>query len=228
MKIQKTRIWDLVERLIPITLLVVLFLLLKPNWEKNGEHETKPIIVTDTIFVDRVLEIEKPFERLENPRTIYFYKVDTVEVTKVVKVHDTVKLFLKDSSEVNYSSKFLVNYTEAPKVLQINLKKKRFDLSLMYPNGTVQLQKFDVDVTNNDYHWDYQSNLTSKKINFFRKLKPVIEVQFKPIHLMTDVNLGVRYHSRWIYYELGINGFYYPALKNVPSGDVYLKFGVNF
>lgn len=195
------------------------------NYTRPGNDSITKI---DTIYVDRVIEVEKPFEEPSIPRTIYLYQTDTVEVMTTEIRHDTIWLKTKDSSELSYSLNFLTNHPSAPKLLQFDVSKKALDLSLMYPNGLVQRQLFDVDMDKFQYRWTYSSNLSQKKMSFWKKIDPVVELSFRPIHLMTDVNLGLRYSSRRFYYEAGLNGFYYPTIKKNPSVDVYLKAGVSF
>lgn len=195
------------------------------NYTRPGNDSITKI---DTIYVDRVIEVEKPFEKSSIPRTIYLYQTDTVEVMTTEIRHDTIWLKTKDSSELSYSLNFLTNHPSAPKLLQFDVSKKALDLSLMYPNGSVQRQLFDVDMDRFQYRWTYSSNLSQKKMSFWKKIDPVVELSFRPIHLMTDVNLGLRYSSRRFYYEAGLNGFYYPTIKKNPSVDVYLKVGVSF
>lgn len=195
------------------------------NYTRPGNDSITKI---DTIYVDRVIEVEKPFEKPSIPRTIYLYQTDTVEVMTTEIRHDTIWLKTKDSSELSYSLNFLTNHPSAPKLLQFDVSKKALDLSLMYPNGSVQRQLFDVDMGRFQYRWTYSSNLSQKKMSFWKKIDPVVELSFRPIHLMTDVNLGLRYSSRRFYYEAGLNGFYYPTIKKNPSIDVYLKVGVSF
>lgn len=195
------------------------------NYTRPGNDSITKI---DTIYVDRVIEVEKPFEKSSIPRTIYLYQTDTVEVMTTEIRHDTIWLKTKDSSELSYSLNFLTNHPSAPKLLQFDVSKKALDLSLMYPNGSVQRQFFDVDMDRFQYRWTYSSNLSQKKMSFWKKIDPVVELSFRPIHLMTDVNLGLRYSSRRFYYEAGLNGFYYPTIKKNPSVDVYLKVGVSF
>lgn len=177
----------------------------------------------DTVYVDKPYKPEKELPIKVNPGKVKVYNTpDTNSVTDIQILHDTVFVSLSDSSTLRLSERFLTAYVHSSKLLDLSLSKRSLNLTLLNPNGLLLKKSFKIDTDRFKYTY-INDNLTSKKLGFFSKFHPTVGVSFRPIHLMTDFNLGLKFIDHKVGYEVGASIFYYPSLMKNPGYDVYFK-----
>ena len=135
----------------------------------------------------------------ENQNTV----TDTVFIEKVLK------------PEVQYKIK------EVPKTVY------RYQTDTVVVEKVVFKKEYSVDILNNSYNY-VNNTLTSKKKSFIKKLSPYVEAQYRPFNNLMDLNLGLKYNTRKINYEIGFNTFYYPEFSKSLGADLYLKLNYTF
>ena len=192
-----------------------------------GQNQKNQIPVTDTVFIDRVLKPETQYKEVEVPKTVYQYRVDTVEISKVELKSDTVTIYLQDSLTLEVSSQFLTQYPTTDRLIQLLVDSKTLNLSLQNTSGKVFTKTYEVDFQNHSYNY-LENTLTSKPKPIIRRFSPYTELQFRPIHNLWDFNLGLKYETKLFNYEIGFNAFYYPEFKKNLGTDLYLKLNYTF
>lgn len=189
----------------------------------DGTEQEKP----DTVYLTKFVPV-KPFDYSYIPTKYFFFtETDTLEIEKIKVIHDTVTVYTKDSTQINYNSQFLTQYPSASKLVQLLLDDENLSLSLLNTNGHLSTQEFKLDL--DKFKYNYQPlGMTYEKINFFKRLHPFVEAQVRPMNLLLDANLGIYHETGKIKYEFGLNGFYYPKLQKLPGWDLYFKLRYDF
>lgn len=181
----------------------------------------------DTVYMTKFVKLPEYKYNYNPTRFIIFTDIDTVRISTIEVIHDTVSITTVDSTRINYSSQFLTQYPTNPKLLQVLLSSNNLELSLLDTDGQISTQQYALDL--DKFKYNYQPfGMTYQKNSFLKRLKPFAEIQFRPINLLLDVNLGIYYKTSKINYEIGLNGFYYPHLKTYPGGDIYFKLRYEF
>lgn len=189
----------------------------------DGTEQEKP----DTVYMTKFVPY-KPYELPYKPYKYFFFtEKETIEVEKIEVVHDTVTVYTNDSTQFQYNSQFLTQYTTASKLIQLLLDDTSLSLSLLNTQGQLSTQYFQLDL--DKFKYNYQpGGMTYEKNNFFKRLHPFGEVMVRPLNLMLDANIGIYHKTGKIKYELGLNGFYYPTVQKLPGYDIYFKLRYEF
>lgn len=207
---------------------LITFTVVKALRSPDGPEGSSIDPVIDTVYMTRFVPVKSYKSPFQPHRYIFFSEVDTVEVEKVIHTRDTVKVYIKDSTAIDYNVQFLSQYPNASKLVQLLLDSENLSLTLFNAQGTLSTEEYRLDLDKFKYNYQCDEGFSYKKNNFFKRLHPFAEVQLRPINLMLDVNLGIYHKTGKIIYETGLNGFYYPRVKTYPGWDFYFKMRYNF
>lgn len=119
---------------------------------------------TDTIFIDRPYEVEKPLPLPVKPVTLVQWKTEQVTIDSVVLKHDTVYITTENNS-FSYHERFLALFPENPKLLGIELRKKDFNISTLKPSGEITTENFKVDLERYNYRYT-ENSLSAKPVKY--------------------------------------------------------------
>lgn len=180
---------------------------------------------TDTVYVNRFFDSEPDFKFTQIPERVFVFFSDITEVEKVELVRDTVFVYQKDSNPISYSTQFLTQYTQSPKLIQMNLSDK-LKLTLMNPNGKVYQEVYPIDL--NRFEYLYSDRLSYQRKSFWKRWTPFVQFQVRPFHSWVDLDFGLSYKTSNFNYEFGINGFYYHHLNNPVGADLFLRIRYEF
>ena len=183
----------------------------------------------DTVYRDRPYIPLKPYKLTQSPKKVIFYQPPIIipSIDRVIVKTDTVKIYLRDSSTVEYNSTFLTNYTNSSKLLGLELTDKKLSVDLLSTNGDTYSQKYNINT--NKYHYRFDGNsLTYKKKPFLKRFDLVVSYQFRPLNNLHNLDLCIKYNTSKFNYVMGIDGFYYPKYKNTPGWDIFFKVEYNF
>lgn len=216
--------WVLLIAVVALILVVIFFLGSK---RKNPDFNQKTVYLTDTVYVDRFIEVEPEYRNSQKPQVVTIYKTDTVEVERVVMVRDTVTLVLKDSTKLNFNSNFLTQFPNSDKLIQLRFSQDNLSLGLVNPQGVVFSKDYPIDTRFLNYNY-VNNNLTWERKNFFSRIQPLVQTTIRPLNNLYDLDLGLKYNTSKFSYELGINLSYYPKLKNNLGSDPYFRLRYEF
>lgn len=181
---------------------------------------------TDTVYVKDYFTFIPEYKYTSIPKTRFIFLTDSVKIKDIKVERDTVKVFIKDSTSINYSPYFLTQYPSKPKLLQAFVSESSFQLALLNTNGNVYKEVYDIDTR--FYNYNYNEGLTHEPKPFFSRIEPFIQTTIRPRNLMVDLDLGLNYNTRKINYEIGINGFYYNPLSNPFGWDIFFRMKYKF
>ena len=188
-----------------------------------GPEEEK----VDTVYLPRYIPVESFKYDYQPSKYFFFTEEKEVKVDTIVYIHDTVRVFMKDSSRVDYSSQFLTQYTSASKLVQLLLDSENLSLTLFDTQGSLHTEQYNLNLE--AFKYNYLNNQMSfQKNSFFKNIHPFAEVSFRPMNVMLDANIGIYHKTSKIIYELGLNGFYYPKLQKPFGKDFYFKLRYEF
>lgn len=202
-------------------------------WWFSDNNKTNGIKIdtiqfVDTIYVNQPYKPEYNFSDLIPPLLVIKYPVvDTVEIKSIEYHNDTIKLYYTDSAFLSVSPGFLTKYPNSDKLIQLLLTDKEMKLGLLDTDGEIFEKVYEVDTYNYSYNY-IDNNLTRGSKPFIKKIKPLSSITWRPFNNLWDLDFGLKYNTRKFNYELGLNMFYYPTIKNNPSGDLYFKLSYNF
>lgn len=207
--------------------LILGFIVFHNKDKRNSKPEKETIYQTDTVYVDRFIQVEPEFNHSQKPQTVTIYKTDTVEVEKVLVVRDTVTLILKDSSKLDFNSNFLTQFPSADKLIQMKLNQNNLQMSLVNTQGIIFSKAYMIDTRFFNYNY-VNNNLTWKRKSFFSRIQPLAQTTVRPFKNMYDLDLGLKYNTSKFVYELGINLHYYPKLQNNIDNALYFRLQYEF
>lgn len=207
---------------------LVTFTVVKALRSPDGLEGDSVDSVPDTIYVTKFVPVGSYKSTFTPTRYIFFSETDTVEVDKIVHTRDTVSVYLKDSTAIDYNVQFLAQYPNASKLIQLLLDSENLSLTFFNAQGTLSTEEYKLNLDKFKYNYQWDEGFSYKKNSFFKNLHPFVEAQVRPINLMLDVNLGLYHKTGKIIYETGLNGFYYPRVKTNPGWDIYFKMRYNF
>lgn len=187
---------------------------------RNNQYPDLPERVeVDTVFVSRFFIPESNLKFREFPEVVYMFFSDSIPVKDIRVIRDTVFVETEDST-LNYNAQFLAQYPNASKLIQMELNRDlRF--TLLHPSGKISQEVYQVDPEINRYL--YTDCLTSQRKNFWQRLSPFVQLQIRPFNTMVDLDLGLKYKTSRMQYEIGINGFYYQPLPKPFGADLFLR-----
>lgn len=212
-----------------ILLAFLVFRLYETNRELKSEIKTfMDIDYPDTVYRDKPYVPTKSFKYTDKPKVVTIYKtLPSVNIDKVVYHTDTIKLYLKDSTTISYTDKFLSFYPESPKLLQLELNDKNLDIDLFSIQGEVTRLNYKINTNKYRYLFD-GVKLTHEKKPFIKRFNISLSYQIRPINNLHDLEFGIKYNTSKFNYVTGINGFYYPTLKKNPGWDIFFKVEYTF
>lgn len=204
--------------------LLIAYLNLYKNYRKSQSQDSQKV---DTIYVNKVYSPKKEYSMMKIPKFVTFYFTDTVEVSRVELIRDTLRLIYPDSNYLEVNQAYLTQYPQNDKLIQMIVEEEKMNLVLLNTSGQIYQKEYDMDFKK--YSYNYLNNdLTLKKKNFFQRLQPFVEITARPIHNNYDFGVGLNYNTTKINYEVGINGYYYSLNQQPWNYDLFLRLRYNF
>ena len=208
-----------------VLVLLIVFLIFSIVRIKKQYGNIPEKVITDTVYVSRFFEREPDFKFTQIPERVFVFFSDTTEVEKVVLKTDTLIVYQKDSSSIQYSTLFLTQYPESSKLIQMNLSDK-LKITMLNPQGRIYQEVYPIDL--NCFDYSYSSHLSYQRKSFWKRWTPFVQLQVRPFHSWVDLDLGLNYKTSNLQYEFGINGFYYHHLNNPLGADLFLRLRYEF
>lgn len=199
-------------------------------WNRNSElsHDLKnssrrvDTVVVNTPFVPKV-----EFHKIQLPRMVFLYQIDSVPIERIEYVDRVVTIIQKDSTKIEYNELFLTNYPKAPKLLQILSNRDKLSITTFNTDCRSATEEYTVNYSRYQYNY-LDGKLTYKKTPFLKRFNPVIQYTLRPVHNFHDLDLGLKYKTSKFNYEIGLNINYYPKLRDNLGLDPYLRISYNF
>lgn len=209
-------------------LLLSLFLSFKLYEVTVQKHDNNQTVVnpkTDTVYSRKPFKPVPQYKFIQVPKLVMFFndpgvKIDTVYVDSS-KVHYGLPI-----GSIEFSHQFLLKYQDSQKLIQLTTNKNTLSLTQLDKNGLIHTDKFTHFYPEVNWY-NYQDGiLTYKRKPFFQRFDIGIDVMVRPIINMYDLNFGLKYKTRKIYYEIGLNSHFYPALDPKFGYTPYLRVGL--
>jgi hypothetical protein len=188
---------------------------------KNSSHRIDTVVVNNP-FVPKV-----EFNKIQLPRMVFLYRVDSVPIERIEYVDRVVTIIQKDSTKIEYNELFLTNYPKASKLLQILSNKDKLSITTFNTDCKLMTKEYPVNYSRYQYNY-LDGKLTYKKTSFLKRFNPVAQYTLRPVHNFHDLDLGLKYNTSKFNYEAGLNINYYPKLRDNLGLDPYLRISYNF
>lgn len=188
---------------------------------KNSSHRIDTVVVNNP-FVPKV-----EFNKIQLPRMVFLYRVDSVPIERIEYVDRVVTIIQKDSTKIEYNELFLTNYPQAPKLLQILSGGDKLSITTFNTDCKLTTEEYSVNYFRYQYNY-LDGKLTYKKTSFLKRFNPVAQYTIRPVHNFHDLDLGLKYNTSKFNYEAGLNINYYPKLRDNLGLDPYLRISYNF
>lgn len=188
---------------------------------KNSSHRV------DTVVVNKPFVPKVEFHKIQLPRMVFLYRVDSVPIERIEYVDRVVTIIQKDSTKIEYNELFLTNYPKAPKLLQILSNRDKLSITTFNTDCRSATEEYTVNYSRYQYNY-LDGKLTYKKTPFLKRFNPVIQYTLRPVHSFHDLDLGIKYNTSKFNYEAGLNINYYPKLRDNLGLDPYLRISYNF
>ena len=188
---------------------------------KNSSHRIDTVVVNNP-FVPKV-----EFNKIQLPRMVFLYQIDSVPIERIEYVDRVVTIIQKDSTKIEYNELFLTNYPKAPKLLQILSNRDKLSITTFNTDCRSATEEYTVNYSRYQYNY-LDGKLTYKKTPFLKRFNPVIQYTLRPVHNFHDLDLGLKYNTSKFNYEAGLNINYYPKLRDNLGLDPYLRISYNF
>lgn len=199
-------------------------------WNRNSElsHDLKNSSRrVDTVVVNNPFVPKVEFHKIQLPRMVFLYRVDSVPIERIEYVDRVVTIIQKDSTKIEYNELFLTNYPQAPKLLQILSGGDKLSITTFNTDCKLITEEYSVNYSRYQYNY-LDSKLTHKKTSFLKRFNPVAQYTIRPVHNFHDLDLGLKYNTSKFNYEAGLNINYYPKLRDNLGLDPYLRISYNF
>ena len=199
-------------------------------WNRNSElsHDLKNSSRrVDTVVVNNPFVPKVEFHKIQLPRMVFLYRVDSVPIERIEYVDRVVTIIQKDSTKIEYNELFLTNYPQAPKLLQILSNRDKLSITTFNTDCKLITEEYSVNYSRYQYNY-LDSKLTHKKTSFLKRFNPVVQYTIRPVHNFHDLDLGLKYNTSKFNYEAGLNINYYPKLRDNLGLDPYLRISYNF
>ena len=212
-----------------IIMAFVIFRLCESNRDLRYDLDNVlPSHTVDTVYKSKPYVPLKLYDLPQLPNKVIFYKPPIIlPIEKVIVRTDTVRIYLKDSTVIDYNNRFLTSYPNSPKILGLELNDRRMSIDLLSTSGDTYSQQYKINTNKYQYRFDGTS-LTYEKKPFIKRFNISASYQFRPLNNLHDIDLGIKYNTSKFNYVMGINGFYYPRYKNNPGWDIYFRVEYNF
>ena len=214
-----------------LAILGILVFLLITQSKKIEDLKTKNKYLsntTDTVYIEKPLKVGPEYVYIEKPKYITKYlESEPKEIKEIQIIHDTVRVYTDKFTSFDISSEFLTRYPNTDRLIQLLFTDDNLQLSLLDVKGNVFSKTYDINTEL--YSYNYVNNqLSWKRKPFIKRFSPTLGITYRPINSMYDLSLGLKYNTRKINYEVGLNSFYYPKFKSELGLDVYLRISYNF
>lgn len=199
-------------------------------WNRNSElsHDLKNSSRrVDTVVVNNPFVPKVEFHKIQLPRMVFLYRVDSVPIERIEYVDRVVTIIQKDSTKIEYNELFLTNYPLAPKLLQILSNRDKLSITTFSTDCKLITEEYSVNYFRYQYNY-LDGKLTHKKTSFLKRFNPVVQYTLRPVHNFHDLDLGLKYNTSKFNYEAGLNINYYPKLRDNLGLDPYLRISYNF
>lgn len=199
-------------------------------WNRNSElsHDLKNSSRrVDTVVVNNPFVPKVEFHKIQLPRMVFLYRVDSVPIERIEYVDRVVTIIQKDSTKIEYNELFLTNYPQAPKLLQILSGGDKLSITTFNTDCISATEEYTVNYSRYQYNY-LDGKLTYKKTPFLKRFNPVIQYTLRPVHNFHDLDLGLKYNTSKFNYEAGLNINYYPKLRDNLGLDPYIRISYNF
>lgn len=199
-------------------------------WNRNSElrHDLKNSTEQpDTIWVNKPFVPKVEFPKIQLPKMVFLYQIDSVPIERIEYVDRVVTIVQKDSTKIEYNELFLTNYPLAPKLLQILSNRDKLSITTFNTDCKLITEEYSVNYSRYQYNY-LDSKLTYKKTSFLKRFNPVVQYTLRPVHNFHDLDLGLKYNTSKFNYEAGLNINYYPKLRDNLGLDPYLRISYNF
>lgn len=199
-------------------------------WNRNSElsHDLKNSSrLVDTVVVNTPFVPKVEFPKIQLPRMVFLYQIDSVPIERIEYVDRVVTIIQKDSTKIEYNELFLTNYPKAPKLLQILSNRDKLSITTFNTDCISSTEEYTVNYSRYQYNY-LDGKLTYKKTPFLKRFNPVIQYTLRPVHNFHDLDLGLKYNTSKFNYEVGLNINYYPKLRDNLGLDPYLRISYNF
>lgn len=181
----------------------------------------------DTVVVNNPFVPKVEFHKIQLPRMVFLYRVDSVPIERIEYVDRVVTIIQKDSTKIEYNELFLTNYPLAPKLLQILSNRDKLSITTFSTDCKLITEEYSVNYFRYQYNY-LDGKLTHKKTSFLKRFNPVAQYTIRPVHNFHDLDLGLKYNTSKFNYEAGLNINYYPKLRDNLGLDPYLRISYNF
>ena len=205
---------------------LTIFWLWNRNSELNQDLKNSSRRV-DTVVVNNPFVPKVEFHKIQSPRMVFLYRVDSVPIERIEYVDRVVTIIQKDSTKIEYNELFLTNYPKAPKLLQILSNRDKLSITTFNTDCRSATEEYTVNYSLYQYNY-LDGKLTYKKTPFLKRFNPVIQYTLRPVHNFHDLDLGLKYKTSKFNYEAGLNINYYPKLRDNLCLDPYLRISYNF
>lgn len=222
------------KKFIPYIIILILVILQIRNCDNKIPSYIPSEIKTETIYSQKPWVPQKPFEIIQNPNTLIFFKgiKDTSRIYSEVKIEkDSILLYTDEFTKLQISKDYLLLYPKNDKLVSFDLSNSELQLNLLNINGELFQKNYQLDL--NSYRYRYTDNILSVKENsgtnsILKKIRPDINYQFRPINNFHDLTLSLKFKTTKINYELGFNSSYYPSLSKKVNKDLIIGLSYNF
>lgn len=217
---------EVITTLAIAAMVIAVVILASMNKALREKLENTPLSI-DTVFINKPYQIVSSYRSIQIPKMVFIHKVDTVSIAHIEQRDSLVIITKTDSVKVEYQDKFLTNYPGYPKLIQLLSDAQELRLTTFNIDGVISTSIYPVDYTRFKYNY-HLGELTRKKIPFTRKLSPVVQYTLRPVHMLHDLDVGLKYNTSKFNYELGLNLNYYPRINDKLRLDPYLRVSLNF
>lgn len=183
---------------------------------------------TDTVYVDKVIEVPKPYNVYVKPDVVTYYQKDTVRIhyNELVYLNDTMILFNNDLDSLKISKWYLLQHPTEDKLISFKLDRSNLKLQLLQIDGNPVEKDYSLDLDRYKYIY-VEKKLTQKK-DFHLQVRPSVMYSYRVIHKLHDLDLSLNFKTTNFNYVVGLNGFVYPSSDLTIGGDVKLSIQYNF
>ena len=172
--------------------------------------QSKVVGKIDTVYINKPFKVEPAFKTTILPKYVFLYgNVSNSQTANDANSFQSQQAHKEDS------------------LIQVVLDQD--DLSLSFKNSldsTYFKLDYKINLDGYKYNW-VNGNMTVQKIGSKLKLVPYVYTKYRPIHSMVDLGIGLNLKTQKFQYKLGINGYYYPGLKNKIGFDPEISITYN-
>lgn len=196
---------------------------------KKGDPPTT--VVTETIYSSKPFILPEPLKFISNPKLIILYdkvEADSITISKIELVHDTIRLYNNDSIYNTLSKYYLSFFPKNPKLISLDLNSESLSMTTLNTDGSLKTEIHDLDLVKYKYRYlnnTFYSDFNKRKLFNKQRLTYNLTYTFRPIHGFHDLNLSVNFNTSKLIYKAGISSsIYHSKLYN----DLFIGCTYNF